>query len=224
MMTPPPSMSGLPRDRRGYPIPVTVAVDSEGRPHFTITDPVARHAMIQEDRCHISGRKLLRGRWFIGGPLAAFHARGAFLDGPMLDECSSFAVRTCPYIAAPRYARRIEDRTLSSGAGIATRIHEEVVTDRPELFVRLMCVGQRLVPSSDGDVLFVPKAPYRRVEFWRHGIELDFDEGVAMAVAESGGELTESDVLARCPARSAQKGATPAPASSAPTTIVGRAR
>jgi len=191
----------LPRDRRGYPIPVTVAVDRAGNAHFAVTDPVARKRMIEEDRCHISGRKLLRGRWFVGGPMAAFHEFGAFLDGPTLAEASLFAVRTCPFLAAPKYSRRIDDLTLrKSGApGIAAAVlHEEVVSDRPEVFVRLMCVGQRLVPSSHGDVLFVPKRPYRNVEFWRHGKMLAFDEGVDLAVEVSKGQLTRDAVLAAC--------------------------
>lgn len=157
--------------------------------------------MITEDRCHLSGRKLLRGRWFIGSPMAAFHDQGAFLDGPMLDEASLFAMRTCPFIAAPKYARRIEDKLMAKSGTehrVVIQMHEEAVTDRPTLFVRVMTIGQRLVPSSDGDVLFVPKKPYRKVEFWRHGGMVDFDEGLEISVASSDGHLTLPKVLVSC--------------------------
>lgn len=198
----PECLAGLKRDRRGYPIPVTAMVDREGRPHFTITDQAKRHQMIKEDRCHLSGRKLFRGRWFIGGPMAAFHPQGAFLDGPMLDEASLFAVRTCPFIAAPKYSRRIDDLTAKNAATgpdtLVIRMHEEVTKDRPPLFARVMTIGQKLAPSSDGDVVFVPKKPYRRVEFWQNGKKLDFEEGLALAVETSNGELTERDIRTAC--------------------------
>jgi hypothetical protein len=197
----PECLASLERDRRGYPIPVTAAVDQDGTPHFTITDQQARHRMIDEDRCHLSGRKLQRGRWFIGGPMPAFHPYGAFLDGPMLDEASLFAVQTCPYVAAPKYARNIADKmakALSAQDATVVKLHDEAIADRPPLFVRVMTVGHKLVSSSEDDVLFVSKKPYRKVEFWRHGSILDFEEGVAISVESSGGELTERQVLAAC--------------------------
>jgi hypothetical protein len=195
----PECLAALDRDKRGYPIPVTVARGRDGTPYFTITDPEARHRLLKEDRCHISGRKLLRGRWLIGGPSAAFHPQGAFLDGPMLEEAALFSVRTCPYIAAPKYLKRIDDAQLQNSSDadmLAIRFHEEVLEDRPPLFVRLMTTGQKLVPSSDGGVLIVPKRPYSRVEFWQHGKLLDFHEGVQMAVVSGGGAFSEKDVYA----------------------------
>jgi hypothetical protein len=201
MMDIPECLASLGRDRRGYPIPVTAAVDRDGTPHFTVTDQPARHRMIDEDRCHLSGRKLLRGRWFVGGPMPAFHEFGAFIDGPMLDEASLFAVQTCPYIAAPKYARRIEDAAFSKAAPDGSqlmRTHEEPNPDRPELFLRVMTTGQKLVNSNTGDTLFVTRKPYVRVEFWRHGQQLGFDEGVELSVASCGGELTSRDVLKAC--------------------------
>lgn len=197
----PESLAHLDRDRRGYPIPVTVARGTDGTPYFTINDPDARAKMIEEDRCHVSGHKLLRGRWFIGGPAPAFHPHGAFLDGPMSDAASLYAVQVCPFIAAPNYFKRIDDKLLQKSGDsdlVAVRFHEELTSDRPPLFVRLMTVGQKLVPSSDGGVLFVPKRPYRAVEFWRHGTLLDFQEGLKLAVETSKGELQEDDILAAC--------------------------
>ncbi|MCV9964478.1 hypothetical protein OIU34_21545 [Pararhizobium sp. BT-229] len=194
----PECLASLDRDRRGYPIPVTAAVDRDGTPHFTVSDQEVRQRMIDEDRCHLSGRKLLRGRWFIGSPMAAFHPRGAFLDGPMLDEASLFAVQTCPFVAAPKYARRIEDKLIQQSIGedrMVVRMHEEPVPDRPDVFVRVMAIGHKLVSSSEGDVLFVPKKPYRKVEFWRHGKMIDFDEGVELSVTTSNGQLTFRDMV-----------------------------
>jgi hypothetical protein len=133
--------------------------------------------------------------------MPAFHEFGAFIDGPMLDEASLFAVRTCPYIAAPKYARRIEDAAFSKAAPDGSqlmRTHEETNSDRPGLFVRVMTTGQKLVNSNTGDTLFVTRKPYVRVEFWRHGQQLGFDEGVALSVDSCGGDLTLRDALKAC--------------------------
>jgi hypothetical protein len=198
----PECLASMPRDRRGYPIPVTAARDAKGNPLYVVTDFHARERMVAEDRCHLSGRKLFRGRWFIGGPMAAFHEHGAFLDGPMLDEASLFAVRTCPFIAAPNYSKRVDeliaDRAVKDGAAMTVRMEEKAVEDRPVLFARVMTVGNRIVPSDTGAPIFVPKKPYRKVEFWRHGVLLDFREGLAMAVESADGHLTERDILAAC--------------------------
>jgi hypothetical protein len=116
----------------------------------------------------------------------------------MLDAASLYAVRTCPYIAAPKYLKRIDDAQLKNSSDpdmFAVRFHQEVVEDRPALFVRLMTTGQKLVPSSDGDVLIVPKRPYSRVEFWRHGQLLDFKEGRQLAVESGDGGFRRKDVL-----------------------------
>lgn len=197
----PPSVAALPKDRRGLPIPVTVSVDGAGVPNFAMTDHEARHRMLGEDRCQITGKKLLRGRWLIGGPLPAFHETGAFLDGPMLDEASLYAVRVCPYIAARHYGGlgAAAFGKPGDGTSVAMKVTENV-DERPDLFVRLMAVGHRLFDSGTGDVVIVPKRPYRAVEFWRHGEMLGFDEGVALSVSSplSQGLLTERMVLAAC--------------------------
>ena len=67
-------MAHLALDRRGFPIPPSVYIDTNGRPrHFTINDEPKRQALIATDRCPLCGGKLLRGRWFVGGPQSAFH-------------------------------------------------------------------------------------------------------------------------------------------------------
>lgn len=193
----PDCMKSLPRDRRGYPVPVTALVERDGTPRYTITDAAKRQEMAREDRCHVTGRKLLRGRWFIGGPMAAFHEHGAFLDGPMLDEASLFAIQTCPFIAAPKYVKRIDDRAVSdeTRAEIVVKMNEHAAPDRPPVFVRLMTVGSKLVGDVEGDV-FVAKRPYRNVEFWCCGRRLGFEEGVAISVED--GRLTEDGIRRAC--------------------------
>ena len=95
----PERMQHLDRDGRGYVIPWTVFRDSKGKAHFTINDENRRQTVIGRDCCPICAAKLLRGRWFVGGPGSAFHERGAYIDPPMHRECVVYALKVCPYLA-----------------------------------------------------------------------------------------------------------------------------
>lgn len=66
-------MSHLEVDPRGYPIPWGVYRDPTGRAHFQINDDVRRYQAIKDNLCPICGTSLFRGRWFVGGPISAFH-------------------------------------------------------------------------------------------------------------------------------------------------------
>jgi hypothetical protein len=108
----PDRMKHLETDSRGYLIPWGVYRDHTGRAHFQINDELRRLRSFRENLCPICGKSLFRGRWFVGGPMSAFHEAGAFADPPMHYECAVYALQVCPYIALPRYGRRIDDRTL----------------------------------------------------------------------------------------------------------------
>lgn len=168
----PDRMKALPFDRRGLPVPVTVYVDHDGKPHFTINDEAKRQHMIMDDRCSICGGKLLRGRWFVGGPMSAFDPEGAYIDPPMHHECAHYALRVCPYLAAPSYSKRVDDRTLGKERDDLILIDPTMIAERPEYFVAVLARGQDLV-IYEKPVLMVryikPRRPYIRVEHWRHG-------------------------------------------------------
>jgi hypothetical protein len=162
-------MQRLERDRRGYPIPVAVYRDSTGRAHFTINDEAKRQALIAGDRCPICGGKLLRGRWFVGGPQSAFHSLGAYIDPPMHNECARYALQVCPYLAVRNYDRRIEDKTLPPGE-TPILIDNTMIPERPDYFVAVMTAGQKLIRDKMGWVQYLqPHRPYSRIEFWQHG-------------------------------------------------------
>lgn len=176
----PDRMRHLPLDKRGYPIFFGAFVDQDGTPHFTVNDHYKRAEMIRHDLCSICGKKLFRGRWFAGGPMSAFDPKGAYIDMPMHDECVHYALRVCPYLAAPSWAREIGP---SKAAEIKTAV---VLTDptmiegRPPLFVALMAVGQTMT-GDEFQSYVVPHRPYRRVEYWQHGRQLADDVGAALA-------------------------------------------
>lgn len=178
----PPRMAALPRDARGFPIPHIVFRDTDGRPHFTVNHEPLRQEAITRGLCSICGQPLFRGRWFVGGPLSAFDEHGAYLDPPMHEECVAYALQVCPYLASRKYNSRIDGMTLDPDkAGEATMIglDSTMIPERPDLFVAVMAIGQRLIRPSEVQLYIKPRRPYRRVEYWRAGQRLPREEGEA---------------------------------------------
>lgn len=182
-MTPvliPQRMRALPRDSRGLPIPWGVFVDKSGLAHFAINDEHKREAMIRRDLCSVCGMKLFRGRWFVGGTLSAFHPHGAFIDPPLHSECANYALRACPYLAVPRYAGEIGRKKLESNkAALPPMVlfDRSMEPGRPtdDVFVAVMATGQTVLENRN----IIPKRPYKRVEYWRHGVQIPDAEGEA---------------------------------------------
>lgn len=178
----PERMARLDKDKRGLPIPFLVLRDpGTGKPNFTINDHRKHQRCLKEDLCAICGEGLTRGRWFIGGPGAAFHDRGCYLDPPVHGPCAHYALQVCPYLAAPKYSGRLDDLGFdwSEHPDSMMLIDKTSLPDRPEIFVAVMAVGQSLV----GDALnpyVKPKRPYRQVEFWRQGVQIEKSEGEAL--------------------------------------------
>lgn len=179
----PDRMSHLKVDPRGYAIPYGVVTDKDGTVHFAINDHYVREQSIADDLCGICGTKLFRGRWFVGGSKAAFHPQGAFIDPPMHSECAHYALQVCPYLAAPRYVREIG---LSKATKASKALSDSIVLvdpnqkpERPagELFVALMATGQKHDKESG---YLIPKRPYSRVEFWKHGKKINDEDAATL--------------------------------------------
>lgn len=180
----PDRMKHLDRDARGFPIFVMAYRDPSGKAHFTVNDEAKRMRLIREDRCSICGGKLLRGRWFVGGPQSAFDPRGGYIDPPMHTECAHYALRVCPYLASPSYAKLIHGGTVPSGDPI-TLVHPTAIISpttvdevRPDLFVVALARGQSFRMNVGGGIM-IPKRPYISVQYWQHGWELAPEEGEA---------------------------------------------
>lgn len=180
-------MRKLPKDRRGYPIPHIVKVDNQGRPHFTINEESKRQEVIKKDQCSICGSKLLTRRASIGGPAAAFHPHGAFIDTPMHLECARYALQVCPYLAAPHYTKRIEDKTFNYEKNTSEIIAMDPTMDpkRPILFCMVIHTGQRKIMGNILGLQYVqyikPKRPYFAIEYWREGEQLTNEDGEGLA-------------------------------------------
>ena len=173
----PKRMRKLERDRRGYPIPKTVFRDSNGKPHFQISDAIAMKHILKYDLCGMCGATLKGSRWFVGGPKSAFYIQGAYYDPPMHEDCAHYALQVCPYLAAPTYSKRIEDKTITDGS--TTVLDPRVETDRPLVFVAVEASGQTLRGN-----LIIPKQPYSKIEYWLHGTQMPQAEGEALCKVE----------------------------------------
>jgi len=180
----PVQMQALPRDKRGYPVPYIVQYDREGKPLFAVNDASKRQQVLHGDRCGICGGKLTRARWLVGGPAAAFHAHGAYIDPPMHGECVHYALQVCPYLAAPSYGKEVGP-VQAARAKISVVEDPQVTKERPPLFVAVQYVGQSFVMEDMFGIPLIkyvkPKRPYRRVEYWLQRQLLDPQVGERMA-------------------------------------------
>jgi len=166
----PARMSHLKVDPRGYAIPYGVVIDRDGTVHFAINDERVRISSIESNLCSLCGKPLLRGRWFVGGPLAAFHPYGAFIDPPMHYECSHYALQVCPYLAAPRYVKEIgktKAEAADFGGGMAIMLDNTMQPGRPrdDLFIAINAIAQEMLETGN----VKPKHPYVTIEYWKHG-------------------------------------------------------
>lgn len=181
----PPRMQHLDLDPRGYPIPDIILRGRDGTAHFAINDERRRlEKHILGDCCPICGGRLARARWFIGGPRSAFDPRGAYNDTPVHDECMRYAMRVCPYLATQSYqgavgARKMpeEERKGMIIRDLADQPNIENIPKRPELFVCVQAIGQTVHVQTR---MLVPRRPYRRIEFWQNGKQIDRAEGLAI--------------------------------------------
>lgn len=179
----PARMRHLPKDARGYPAAVIVMTTDDGAPIFAANDEGERQRMFKQDRCHVCGDRLLRGRWFVGGCLSTCAEHGLILDGGMHSECAAYALAVCPYLAAPNYGRLVGRQQLAK-SDRANVMVMDTGTDgnpRPDMFVALMAVaeeyshGSAMPGIAEMEIIYGvrPKpGAVRQVELWRHGRQI----------------------------------------------------
>lgn len=175
----PDRMKHLPVDRRGYPVPVIVTWKN-GKPLFSVNDIVKVARCIAEDRCTICGGKLFRGRWLVGGGMSALGLRGKFADAPAHDECTHYALKVCPYLAAPNWRTTIGTQVALQENIAALSLEDEIAvpdTTRPEAFVAIMATQVDIEQAGLTVFLCRPRPGHvRKVEVWRHGKQLFGDD------------------------------------------------
>jgi hypothetical protein len=177
----PPRIARLDRDPRGYPIPWNV-LREDGKPYFVVNDDRRHMTALFGGLCPICGQLLARTKWFVGGPRSAFDPRGCYIDLPMHYECAQFALRVCPWLAAPHYhetGRPAESRVLPPSRVL---VDETQIPDRPVLFVAIASTGVMVDMAKFPAQLprVGPIKPIIAIEYWRHGAQLDRAEGEAL--------------------------------------------
>lgn len=203
----PDRMAHLGRDVRGYPVPAIVMVDRNGKPHFTVNDETKRQKIIAADRCPICAGVLLRGRWFVGGPMSAFHTQGTYIDTAMHYECMEYALKVCPYLAARNYSGRIDDSLVPEEDRKNMIVNDPtVMPDRPQTFVAVMAVKTTYVQHPlSGRIEYVrPGRPYKIIEFWQNGKRLPGEEGLKIALQSVAPEMVSACITKSTQIRSDQ--------------------
>lgn len=97
-------MKDLPRDKRGYPIPVNVLWDN-GQPVFAANNMDVEIKLIQQGRCSVSGATLnLDNVRLVTSPLNALSKNEIVaLDSPVHVDALEYALKVCPYLALNQY-------------------------------------------------------------------------------------------------------------------------
>jgi len=181
----PKALRKRPKDRRGYPIPFIVFRDANKRPHFTINDQRRVVHVIRKKLCGLCGEKLKDGAWFVGGSDCFTSPLGAFIDPPMHEDCAKYALQVCPFLAAPSYSKRIDDRTITPGAvplgtAIVATDDGQMPARQPPLFGLGQCAAYEAVPTGPGQFILRPVAiagqSWMQLEFWKDGERVEGPE------------------------------------------------
>jgi hypothetical protein len=178
----PKTMKRLRKDHRGYPVPFVALVERAGVAHFDVHDPAKVKACVECHLCGVCGTRLPNGAaWFAGGPRSFLSPRGAFTDPPMHGDCCRYAMRVCPYIAAPTYARRIDGRRVPDGIAVTK---QDMLERRPPFFVMASCARWYVHPGEEGMTIFRPAARFVGSEVWRRGEKVEEAEAHGLLAAE----------------------------------------
>lgn len=167
----PKQMMTLAKDPRGYPIPWIVVIDKSGRPQFTINDNAKTEACHSKHLCAICGKRLDKLMWFVGGSRCFLHEHGAFIDPPAHHDCAAYALRVCPFLAMPNYAKRIDDKLLKPQHrpdGIALVSADFMEPSQPERFGFGCTDAYQMIRRPGQQPVLVVKR-WRYVEWWRNG-------------------------------------------------------
>jgi hypothetical protein len=154
----PPRVASMARDARGYPIPFFAARDGSGAPDFRIMDNEKWVRATRLRCCGICGEHLGSRVAFVGGPLS-MQSR-FFRDLPMHRDCAVYAVRVCPFIAAPSFGYA---KAVPQGADVSANVSDE----RPERFGLAITKGFA-VRRLNGE-LVIQAQPFESVQWWLHG-------------------------------------------------------
>lgn len=154
----PAQIAAMQKDERGYPIPHTV-MWVDGKPDFRVIDPNKWYEAARSCQCGICGQMILDDFAFVGGPLSMKNR--LFTDLPMHKECAEYALKVCPFIAAPKFGYLKQH-------GHPVREIEGVSDNRPDRFGLGMTSKYKLVQLPQGDIA-IWADEFISVEWWQNG-------------------------------------------------------
>lgn len=175
-------MRDLPKDKRGFPIPVILLKNKDGSPNFKVNDSRLTDICRKDGLCTICGKKLGSDKWLVGGPESAFNPRGAFNDAPIHSSCGHYALRVCPYMAYTQYKRtKIDTEKLE---GVQILIDHTQTDERLEYFVFAKISGFKLSTNPFTQYI-IPVKPYLEIEYWKDGLKITADDARGLTKNEA---------------------------------------
>jgi hypothetical protein len=160
-------MKALPRDARGYPVPWIAAVGSDGRADFRVIDKAKTMEALTNRRCAICGKVMLAA-YFVGGPLSMRNR--LFNDPPMHKDCAEYALKVCPFLAAPSFAY---SRKTPDVDGMEVTVDPGMSEDRPEVF-GIAPAGRYSLRQVQGEHYIHPVAWLRPVIWYKNGQVVEY--------------------------------------------------
>lgn len=163
----PDCMKHLPLDSRGYPIPYFGATAPDGTPDFRVVDPDRWVECVTGRKCGITGLPLGYEMAFVGWPNSILGR--TFTDAPMIPEAAEYALKACPFLAAPKFGYAAMSSVEKQGG--AVRVNPEMSTTRPEVFG--MGITRSYLILHHGNSFVLKAAQFRRISYWKHGRHLE---------------------------------------------------
>lgn len=176
-------VAALPRDHRGYPIPFVVFREADGRPDFEVNNAALTWRCAEENLCHVCGQENEPHPWFGGGPGNALLNGdiAVYIDGPMHHDCLHYALQACPHLAG-KLLKPVQLQAVTSrlaGQGVRT-VDNTVIAGVPAVFVAVQAWAYA-VTLRDEHLIYEVRKPFRKTEYWAHGVMLPRDEGERQA-------------------------------------------
>lgn len=144
----PKCLSHLKVDERGYPIPFFVPM-VEGKPQFLYMDKQKLDKAIDENLCHICGKKLHKDyHYFVSGPMGLQNKVSS--DAAMHRDCAEFALAVCPHMLYKKSERKAVNPNYSFN-------ETPIMNEKPDFLY--------LIKSSKYKAKFYPEFGYRLIHY-----------------------------------------------------------
>lgn len=159
----PERVARLPRDKRGFPIPAGNIILRNGTPDFATLDQTKWMQLLVLRGCGICGEKMEEAVWFVGGPLC--ETNRLFFDHPMHEECATYALQICPYLAIPNFQHR--KKLLDESSGFKSQAVAAASVGKPGRFMLGKTSWYGAVRYQGETLLHA--GPWESITWWAEG-------------------------------------------------------